>query len=177
MNMLMLLFVTIAQGMRHVASQKLVMNERQASSRTAAAAAGKDGHILLGGAAVPEAVLRGKGLRALLDAQQQAAGHVPVGGLIDGECAARAQVRMRVTLVCGCTALAAAAHCAERNHLSSAGSAAVLSFVEMLYTAWSACCTKQLCRAPASAAVGSSSQSNQHTATNRWYATTTASPS
>jgi hypothetical protein len=72
--------------MRHVASQKLVMNERQASSRTAAAAAGKDGHILLGGAAVPEAVLRGKGLRALLDAQQQAAGQVPVGGLIDGEC-------------------------------------------------------------------------------------------
>lgn len=70
--------------MRHVASQKLVMNERQASSRTAAAAAGKDGHILLGGAAVPEAVLRGKGLRALLDAQQQAAGHVPVAGLIDG---------------------------------------------------------------------------------------------
>ncbi|WIA31934.1 hypothetical protein OEZ86_002793 [Tetradesmus obliquus] len=49
----------VLEGMRHVASQKLVMNERQASSRTAAAAAGKDGHILLGGAAVPEAVLRG----------------------------------------------------------------------------------------------------------------------
>jgi phage protein U len=79
------LVLVSSQGMRHVASQKLVMNERQASSRTAAAAGGKDGHIMLGGAAVPEAVLRGKGLRALLDAQQQAAGLVPVGGLIDGE--------------------------------------------------------------------------------------------
>jgi hypothetical protein len=90
--------------MRHVASQKLVMNERQASSRTAAAAAGKDGHILLGGAAVPEAVLRGKGLRALLDAQQQATGHVPVGGLIDGECAVQ-----------GCVCCWFGQHCQQRR--------------------------------------------------------------
>lgn len=71
--------------MRHVANQKLVMNERQASNRTGAAAAGKLGHVMLGGTAVPEGVLRGKGLRALLDAQKQAAGHVPVGCLLDGE--------------------------------------------------------------------------------------------
>lgn len=70
------------QGMRQVANQKLVMNERQASSRTAAAAAGKEGHILLGGLPVPEAVLRGKGLRALMESQQTG---VPVGGLLDGE--------------------------------------------------------------------------------------------
>jgi hypothetical protein len=103
--------------MRQVASRKLFRNmfgfetprgnmfsaavvaSTQGMSRTAAAAAGKDGHILLGGAAVPEAVLRGKGLRALLDAQQQAAGHVPVGGLIDGECVGELAVLILETLL------------------------------------------------------------------------------
>lgn len=68
-----------AQGMRQVANQKLEMNDQKAQGR--ALANGRDGQVLLGGLALPECVLQGKGLRALLDAQQQVA---PVGGLIQG---------------------------------------------------------------------------------------------
>jgi hypothetical protein len=66
--------------MRQVANQKLEMNDQKAQGR--AMANGRDGQVLLGGLALPECVLQGKGLRALLDAQQQVA---PVGGLIQGE--------------------------------------------------------------------------------------------
>lgn len=67
--------------MRQVASQKLVMNEQKATSRTAAAAAGREGHILLGGLPVSEAVLHGKELRALMDSQRPTG---PVENLLDG---------------------------------------------------------------------------------------------
>lgn len=65
--------------MRQVANQKLEMNDNKAQER--ALANGHDGQVLLGGLALPECVLQGKGLRALLEAQQQAA---PVSGLIQG---------------------------------------------------------------------------------------------
>jgi hypothetical protein len=68
--------------MRQVANQKLEMNDNKAQQR--ALANGRDGQVLLGGLALPECVLQGKGLRALLEAQQQAA---PVSGLIQGESA------------------------------------------------------------------------------------------
>jgi hypothetical protein len=70
------------QAMRQVANQKLEMNDTKAQER--ALANGRDGQVLLGGLALPECVLQGKGLRALLEAQQQAA---PVSGLIQGEVA------------------------------------------------------------------------------------------
>lgn len=76
-----------SQSMRAVASKKLVMNEHKANSRAAAEAAGQDGHVLLGGAAVPEGVLRGRGLRALLDAQQaigSGGDAACVGGMLAG---------------------------------------------------------------------------------------------
>lgn len=63
-----------------MANQKLEMNGSKAQGR--ALANGRDGHVLLGGLTLPEGVLHGKGLRALMDAQQQVA---PVGGLIQGK--------------------------------------------------------------------------------------------
>lgn len=70
------------QAMRRVANQKLVMNEQQATSRSAAAAAGLAGHVLLGGTVVSGAVLRGRGLRALNEAAAQAGGG-DGSGLVD----------------------------------------------------------------------------------------------
>lgn len=64
-----------------MANQKLEMNGSKAQGR--ALANGRDGQVLLGGLALPECVLQGKGLRALMEAQQHAA---PVGGLIQGVC-------------------------------------------------------------------------------------------
>lgn len=65
--------------MRQVADQKLEMNGSKAQGR--ALANGRDGQVLLGGLTLPECVLQGRGLRALLDAQEQVA---PVGGLVQG---------------------------------------------------------------------------------------------
>lgn len=65
--------------MRQVANQKQEMNDNKAQER--AFANGHDGQVLLGGLALPECVLQGRGLRALLEAQEQAA---PVSGLIQG---------------------------------------------------------------------------------------------
>lgn len=67
--------------MRQVAQQKLVMNEHKAQGR--ALANGKDGVVMLGGVALPESVLQGRGLRVLLEAQGTEA--VPVEGLVQGE--------------------------------------------------------------------------------------------
>lgn len=83
-GVILLALLSLPQAMRQVASQKLVMNERQASSRTAVAASGKEGHILLGGLPVSQGVLRGKDLRSLMESQQTGFG-APVGGLLDGE--------------------------------------------------------------------------------------------
>jgi hypothetical protein len=66
--------------MRQVANQKHEMNGTKAQGR--ALANGRDGQVLLGGLTLPDCVLQGKRLRALLDAQEQVA---PVGGLIQGE--------------------------------------------------------------------------------------------
>lgn len=68
--------------MRQVASQKLEMNGSKAQGR--ALANGRDGQVLLGALALPECVLQGKGLRALLDAQQNGGAAQPVGGLLQG---------------------------------------------------------------------------------------------
>lgn len=65
--------------MRQVADQKLEMNGSKAQGR--ALANGRDGQVLLGGLMLPECVLQGRDLRALLDAQEQVA---PVGGLVQG---------------------------------------------------------------------------------------------
>lgn len=67
--------------MRQVADQKLEMNGSKAQGR--ALANGRNGQVLLGGLTLPECVLQGRGLRALLDAQEQVA---PVGGLVQGGC-------------------------------------------------------------------------------------------
>jgi hypothetical protein len=66
--------------MREVAAHKAAMNEHKAQAR--GGATGKDGHVMLGGAMLPESVLQGRGLRALWEAQQQ--GAAPVGGLLKG---------------------------------------------------------------------------------------------
>jgi hypothetical protein len=66
--------------MRQVANQKMEMNGNKAQGRVLAN--GRDGHVLLGGLVLPECVLQGRGLRALLDAHQQV---TPVEGLIQGE--------------------------------------------------------------------------------------------
>lgn len=70
----MLLLTTItSQGMRQIAAQKAAMNEQQAARKAKALSLGKDGYVMLGSRAVPEAVLKGRSLRMLNQPQPVAA--------------------------------------------------------------------------------------------------------
>jgi hypothetical protein len=109
--------------MRQLAQQKQEMNESKAQGRVLAN--GKDGLVMLGGVPLPEAVLQGRGLRALWEAQQDA---VPVAGLFQGErflgvvtlkrgcCAARMRALLVVAHSDGC---AACVHAALEHHFSA----------------------------------------------------------